>query len=213
METTTTDALSSFLAQDFQKLADLASAFAHQREHREVGGGAARHHANQRALAYAAAAEDAQPLPAAAGKKSVDGANAAAQRFADRQRSQRERHRRVQRPSHALGSNGAGHPGDVPGRRSPGPAAHRRQTTKAARPSPQWSRQSECRWVFPGAWSAPWYHESRPPRRRRACRPHRRNSQHSPTVRAAPPTPPDFQPPGSLARASARGNPSARVSK
>ena len=60
----------TLFAEHLKKLADFASAFADQRQHRHVGRGAARHHADQRALAHAAAAEDADTLAASAGDES-----------------------------------------------------------------------------------------------------------------------------------------------
>ena len=67
-----------------EEAAHLAAALADQRDHGDVGGGAARHHAEQRALADAAAAEQADALAAAAGQQRVDGADAGAQRRDDR---------------------------------------------------------------------------------------------------------------------------------
>ena len=66
-----------------EERAHFAAAFADQREHDDVGLGAARHHAEQRALADAAAAEQADALAAAAGQHGVDGAHAGANRSRD----------------------------------------------------------------------------------------------------------------------------------
>ena len=89
----------AFLAECvFQKLAHFAAALAHQGQHGEIGGGAAGHHAHQRAFAHAAAAENAHALPAPAGEHSVDGADAAAQRLANERARQRQRGVAAQRP-------------------------------------------------------------------------------------------------------------------
>ena len=69
-----------------EEAADFAAALADQRDDRDVGRRAARHHAEQRALADAAAAEEADALAAAAGEQRVDGAHAGAHR---RRRSDR----------------------------------------------------------------------------------------------------------------------------
>ena len=61
----------------------------------DVGGGAARHHAEQRALADAAAAEQADALAAAAGQQRVDGAHAGAERRDDRIALHRVERRRI----------------------------------------------------------------------------------------------------------------------
>ena len=117
----------------FQKFAHFAAAFADQRQHRQVGRRAARHHADQRAFAHAAAAEDAQPLSPAAGQKAVDGANAAAQRlreWASRSSASgagaSSGRRRAQRRVRLF------HPAGCRCRRSPGPAALRRPPPMAA---------------------------------------------------------------------------------
>ena len=59
-----------------EKGANLAIALADQRDHRDVGGIVARHGAQQRAFADAAAAEDSHALAFAAGHHGVDGADA-----------------------------------------------------------------------------------------------------------------------------------------
>ena len=65
----------------FEKAADLAIAFADHGDHGDVGRIVARHGAEQRALADAAAAEDADALAFAAGQQGVDGADAGDQRL------------------------------------------------------------------------------------------------------------------------------------
>src|SRR5690606_32994555 len=49
----------------------------------DVGGGEARHHAEQHALAHAAAGEQAHALAAADGEQRIDGAYAHIERFTD----------------------------------------------------------------------------------------------------------------------------------
>ena len=68
----------------FQKFAHFAAAFADQRDYRQVRRCAARHHADQRAFADAAAAENSHALAAPAREHSINRADAAAQRLADR---------------------------------------------------------------------------------------------------------------------------------
>ncbi len=88
VETTTTGASQALGAEVvLEEAAHLAAALADQRDHDDVGRGAARHHAEQRALADAAAAEDADALAAAAGQQRVDGAHAGAERRRDRDRA------------------------------------------------------------------------------------------------------------------------------
>ena len=77
-------ALQAFGAQFvFDEIADLAVALADQRDHADVGGIVARHRAEQSALADAAAAEDSDALPFAAGQQAVDRADAGDQRLRD----------------------------------------------------------------------------------------------------------------------------------
>ena len=89
-------ALTSRLSQAVEKFAYFTATFTHQRQHSQVGRSAARHHADQRALAYAAAAEDTQPLSSSAGEESVDGADPATQRLANRQTVKGQRRSAVQ---------------------------------------------------------------------------------------------------------------------
>ena len=51
---------------------NLAAPLAHQRDHVDVGGDVSKHHAEERALAHAAAREDAHALSLAAGQQRVD---------------------------------------------------------------------------------------------------------------------------------------------
>ncbi len=62
----------------------LAATFADQTDHDDIGIGVARHHAEQHALAHAAAGEQAHALPAADRQQRIDGAHTDIQRFADR---------------------------------------------------------------------------------------------------------------------------------
>jgi hypothetical protein len=65
-ETTTTARRMPSVAEDvLDELARLASALANEPDHRDVGLREARHHAEQHALAHAAAGEDPEPLAAA----------------------------------------------------------------------------------------------------------------------------------------------------
>ena len=66
-----------------QKFAHFAVALADQGDHVDIGGAMPRHRAEQRALADAAAAENADALALAAGQQTVDGANARGQPFFD----------------------------------------------------------------------------------------------------------------------------------
>ena len=82
--TTTTDLRHALRAQIvLEKRAHFAVALADQRDHADVGRVVAAHGAEQRALADAAAAEDADALALAAGQQAVDGANAGDQRLGD----------------------------------------------------------------------------------------------------------------------------------
>ncbi len=58
------------------ELPDLAASLADQRDHRDLGVGAARDHRQQAGLADAGAGHDAEPLTAAAGDQGVEGAHA-----------------------------------------------------------------------------------------------------------------------------------------
>src|SRR5206468_2158765 len=73
----------TFRAKHVHKLAYFPPALTDQRQHGEIGGGAARHHADQRALADAAASEDSDALSPATRNKSIDRANAAANQLTD----------------------------------------------------------------------------------------------------------------------------------
>ncbi len=91
-------ALESFFAERIlEELADFAAAFADQREHRQIGLRAAGHHSDQGALADAAASEDSHALAAAAREHAIDGADAAAERLADRRAVKRLGRRSVKR--------------------------------------------------------------------------------------------------------------------
>src|ERR1700739_3551723 len=81
----------------FEKVADLAAAFPNQTEDRDLRFGVARHHTDQSAFAHAAAAENADALPPAAGEKSIHGADAAADRLPNRYALERQRSRGIQR--------------------------------------------------------------------------------------------------------------------
>ena len=89
-----------------REAANFAAALADQREDDHVGGGAARHHAEERALADAAPAEETETLTAAAREQRVDRAHAGRQRRrhavalhrVHRRRMQRHAIRRSQRP-------------------------------------------------------------------------------------------------------------------
>ena len=69
------------------ELAHLASALAEQRDHVDVGAGAPGDHAEQHALADAAARHDADPLAPAERDQAVDGPDAGAERRPMRVRS------------------------------------------------------------------------------------------------------------------------------
>lgn len=66
------------------KIADLPVALADQGDHADIGGTVARHAAQQRALTYAAAPEDPDPLAFAAGQQAIDGADSGCERFTNR---------------------------------------------------------------------------------------------------------------------------------
>ena len=91
VETTTTerDSPSSPNA-FFQKFAHFAAALSDESQHRQIRGCAASHHTDERALAHAAAAENAHALSATAGQHSVDRANAATERLANDRARQRQ---------------------------------------------------------------------------------------------------------------------------
>ena len=67
----------------FEKRPHFAIAFAHQRDHADVGVVVPRHRAQQSAFADAAASEDAHALSFAARQQAIDGANAGDQRLYD----------------------------------------------------------------------------------------------------------------------------------
>ncbi len=96
----------AFFAERVEKFSDFAAAFADQAEDGEVGAGVAGHHADERAFADAAAAKDADALAASAGKESVDGANAAAERLADQGAFEGERSFAIERIT--LAADGSG---------------------------------------------------------------------------------------------------------
>ncbi len=68
----------------FQEAANLTAALADEGNDRDIGSCALGHHPQQRALAHAAATEDANALAASARQQSVDGSHARAQRRRDR---------------------------------------------------------------------------------------------------------------------------------
>ena len=78
----------------FEKRAHLAVALADQRDHADVRRIVARHGAEQRALADAAAAENPDALAFAARQQAVDGADAGDQRLGDMRAVERVRRRR-----------------------------------------------------------------------------------------------------------------------
>src|SRR5208337_676480 len=77
--------MTASLAEAVEELTHFASAFSHQRQNCQVSRGATRHHADQRALANAAATEDTESLSPSAGEESINSADAATQRLANRQ--------------------------------------------------------------------------------------------------------------------------------
>ena len=77
-----------------EELAHLAAALPHQRDHRDLGLGAARDHRQQRRLADARAGEQAEPLTAPDGDEGVQHAHAQAERGVD------------PRPAHGLAARG-----------------------------------------------------------------------------------------------------------
>ena len=78
-------AADAFLAEDvLDEFLDLAAALADQADDDHVGGGVARHHAEQHALAHAGAGEQADALAAADGQHRVDRAHAGVERRAHR---------------------------------------------------------------------------------------------------------------------------------
>ncbi len=81
----------------FKERPHFAIAFAHQRDHADVGVVVPRHHAQQRAFADAAASENPDALSFAARQQSIDGANARHQRLGDVFAVQRLGRRGIQR--------------------------------------------------------------------------------------------------------------------
>src|SRR5271169_504374 len=61
-----------FTQRVLEEIANLAAAFSHQRQHGQFRGCAARHHAEERAFAHAAAPENSDALPPSACKEAID---------------------------------------------------------------------------------------------------------------------------------------------
>ena len=83
-------------AENLKKFSHFASAFAHQRQHGHIRGCSPGHHADQRAFADAASAEDANALPSSASKERIDCADTAAQRLTNRNPLKRQRSRTIE---------------------------------------------------------------------------------------------------------------------
>ncbi len=188
-------ALAAFLSERvFEEVAHFAAAFADQPEHGEVGSGVARHHADQRALAHAAAAENADALSAAAGEESIDRADAAAERFANRQALQGQRGGAVERPVLA-GAVGAERIERLPAAVENAPQHFRGSpAARHARPRSRPGRHGALRAADRAAWPARWSRESRQslpaapaPERRECGRPRPPNKMGPPTRPAARP--------------------------
>jgi hypothetical protein len=81
----------AFFADNFEKLSDLSATLTNEREHCHIGACSTRHHAQQRALADAASAKNADALTASAGYKCVECADAATECFANGHAVERER--------------------------------------------------------------------------------------------------------------------------
>ena len=86
-----------------EEAAHLAATLADQRDDGDVGTGAAGHHAEQRALAHAAAAEQSDALPPPHGQQGIDRAHARAERPGDGLARERVERWRVERADDARG--------------------------------------------------------------------------------------------------------------
>ncbi len=107
VETTTTErARPSAPEVVVEEAAHFAAALTDQAQHDHVGRGAARQHAEQRALAHAAAAEEADALPATARQQPVDGAHARTDRRLDGLAVERVQRARLQRVAVRPGRSG-----------------------------------------------------------------------------------------------------------